>query len=149
MPKRFKELSNQDLDAYFAGNRDYHSCISKNQIDQSLNGKFCVVNMQDSGAGQGTHWTLLYDVRPDECIYFDSMGQVPPKKVKDFMRKTKKYVIYNPLQLQALGSIVCGYWCEMIADLLNKGESMQQIIAHFSSSSPKHNDQLIKKYFSS
>jgi hypothetical protein len=42
----------------------------------------------------------------------------------------------------------CGYWCELISDLLNKGESMKEIVSHFSQSSPAHNDELIKRYFS-
>lgn len=148
MPKRFKELSNVDLDRYFSRDPNYVPALSKDQADSKLNGKFSVINMQDSDKGGGTHWVLYYDVRPDECIYFDSMGEVPPKKIMSIMRKTKKYVIYNPLQLQAMGSIVCGYWAEMIADLLNKGETMEQIYKHFSTASPEMNDKLIKKYFS-
>ena len=147
MPPRFHELSNTDLDRYFASDPHYHPAISKNELSSSSIGKFTIVNMQDSNKGQGTHWVLLYDVRPDEVVYFDSMGSVPPRKVAAFMKKTGKEILYNPLQLQAMGSIVCGYWVEMIADLLNEGESMEQIYDHFSTSSPTHNDKLIKRYF--
>ena len=113
-----------------------------------MNGKFCVVNMEDSDKGHGTHWVLLYDVRPSEVIYFDSMGQVPPTQIKAFMKRTGKKQVINKLELQALGSVVCGYWCEMVADLLNKGESMSAIQHHFSDTSPQYNDELIKRYFS-
>jgi hypothetical protein len=146
---RFHELSNDDLDRYFESNPHYHPAISKNELSNSSRGKFTILNMQDSNKGHGTHWVLLYDVRPDEVIYFDSMGSVPPKKIASFLKSTGKEILCNPLQLQAMGSIVCGYWTEMIADLLNRGESLEQIYHHFSLSSPSEDDKLIRRYFSS
>lgn len=148
MPKSFPELSNTDLDRYFASDPHYHPAISKNELSDSSRNHFTVLNLQSSDAGGGTHWTLLYDVRPHEVIYFDSMGNVPPRKVASFMKRTGKERIYNPLQLQAMGSVLCGYWAEMIADLLNRGQSMENIYQHFSSSSPTHNDDVIRQYFS-
>jgi hypothetical protein len=104
--RRLPELSNVDIDRYFKGDPNYSPAISKNQISTNLDGKFTVVNMQDSDKGGGTHWVLLYDVRPDEVIWFDSMGQVPPRKAAAFMKQTGKTRIYNPLELQAMGSVV-------------------------------------------
>lgn len=54
MPRRYPELSSEDIDRYFARDRHYHPCVSKNQIDAQLKGKFTVVNMQDSNKGGGT-----------------------------------------------------------------------------------------------
>lgn len=90
-------------------------------------------------------WCLLYDVRPKEVIWFDSMGAAPPDKVLRFMRSTGKEVVYNPYQLQQLGSIVCGYWCETIAKLLWNGYSMREITNEFRKHSAADNDRRIGK----
>jgi len=148
MRKQLKELSSSDIDRYFRGDPNYYHCTSKDLFRPvQLDGRFAVVNMQDSDAGNGTHWVLVYDCRPNEVIYFDSMGEVPPQSIKKFMDWTGKRQVINKLELQAMGSVTCGYWCELIADLLNKGESMKTITSHFSKSSPEHNDELIQKYF--
>lgn len=95
-----------------------------------------------------TKWCLLYDVNPDATIWFDSMGAAPPTKVMRFVRSTGKPLQYNPNQLQQMGSIVCGYWCEAIAKLLWNGYTLEQILNEFKKHSPAQNDSTIKKKYS-
>ena len=143
------ELSNAEIDEHLSryGKGKVASTRSKDEVTyHDCRGKMTVVNMEDSDKGQGTHWCLLYDCRPDVCIWFDSMGAPPPKKVLRFMKATGKTIEYNPDQLQMLGSIVCGYWCEYIAKLLHStGYSLQEIVDELKKYTPAVLDAALMK----
>jgi hypothetical protein len=143
---RVHELTNVELDQHLKRYGKYAATTrSKDQVNADCRGKITVVNMQNSNEGSGTHWCLLYDVRPHEVIWFDSMGAAPPRKVLSFMKSTGKTIRYNPDQLQALGSVVCGYWCEVVAGLLWNGYSLREIIDEYKKQSPSVNDRQIMK----
>lgn len=147
MVKKLKELSNDDIDRCFAGDSDYGGCFSKDRLPKSLGSKFYVVNMQDEEKGNGTHWTMVYDCKPSEVIYMDSMGEVPPQSVKKLMNKTRKKQLINRFQLQPMGSSSCGWWCIAVAKALEKGVPMEDFILHFDMHDPEKNDKTLAALF--
>jgi len=89
--------------------------------------------MQDSDDGNGSHWVLVYDVNTrrgekKRCIYFDSYGISPPEEIKEFMRKSKKPLVYSDAQYQTLDSSNCGYFCIDTINRLEKGQSLETIL---------------------
>lgn len=147
MVKKLKELSNVDIDNYCKHLPNYGGCLSKNELPKTgLPSKFFVVNMQDSDKGGGTHWVLLDNRAPSAVQYFDSMGEVPPQKVKKLMNGTKKPQVINRFEIQPMGSVTCGWYCIAAARALTKG-NMEDFIAKFSMTDFKKNDRLLKRLF--
>lgn len=148
-PATLPELTNNQIDEHFAHNPHYSGCFPKDRLPSTrdLSNKFVFVNLQSSTQGNGTHWTLLFNCRPDCVIYFDSMGEVPPNEVSLRMRETNKKQIYNQHDFQPLNTSSCGWWCIYVANLLQKGKSLDEIVAHFHNSNVGHNEELLRNYF--
>lgn len=141
------ELSNDQIDNHFKGDAAYGGCYAKDEMPRNLAGKFVILNMQNSDDGQGTHWVLLYNCKPKQVIYFDSMGEVPPVKVKEFMNRTGKKQVFNKYQLQPLNSTSCGWWDIAAATAFQHGQSLSQFVSHFSQHDIKGNDRDLHKLF--
>lgn len=142
-------MSSTQIDHVFARNPHYAGCVSKDELSTAaqLGERFTVVNMQDSDKGQGTHWVLLYNCRPREVIYFDSMGEVPPKSVARIMKQTKKKTFISPYQLQSMGSVTCGYFCVVMAQALEGGGDYHHLLHTFDLNSTAANERAITKHF--
>lgn len=139
-----KELSNFDLDRIFKGSKYYGMTCCKDVLPK-LEQKFYIINLADDKDANGTHWTMVFNVRPDVCIYFDSFAQPPPQHVLKRMKQTGKPMFYNDLQIQNLDSIMCGYYvCYIIKELL-KGRKFMDILMDFGADTKK-NEKEIKAY---
>lgn len=81
--------------------------------------KIWIVNLGDRATG-GTHWTLVSDYHPTECIFFDSFGLSPPDEILKFMSRSapKKTLKYQDDQYQNVESDWCGEFCCFVALLL-------------------------------
>lgn len=145
MPKPLKELSNIQIDKKCQNNPNYGGCYSKDQLPKPLSNKFYVVNMQDHNAGNGTHWVLLFNCKPNIVIYFDSMGEgTPPTQIAKAMKSTGKKPQYNTTEMQTLGSSSCGWWCLACAKyLLQPNSTLPKFIQHFSIV-PAENEHLLQ-----
>lgn len=142
------ELSNVQLNTFYRNDSHYAGSVSKDHLpsDDKLSGRFCIVNLQSSTQGGGTHWTLLYNVRPDVVIYFDPIGQLPPESVYQFMLRTRKRHEINSHDLQPLGTSSCGWWDVYVEQRLSTGHSLKEIVRHFSNNLG-NNEQLLRIYF--
>jgi hypothetical protein len=145
--KGMPELSNVQIDEYFHSNPDYAGCFAKDELPMDMGNKFAILNMQNSRDGGGTHWVLLYNVDPKQVVYFDSMGEVPPVKIKQFMNRTGKKQVVNKLQLQPLKSSSCGWWDIAAAVAFEKGQSLSQFVSHFSQHDIEGNDSDLHRLF--
>ena len=124
-----RTLSNFQINQYFSKNKRFGGCYCKDELNNKRPGsKFWIVNMQDSDDGNGSHWVLVYDVNKKRCIYFDSYGISPPEVIKEFMRKSKKPLVYSDAQYQTLDSSNCGYYCIDTINRLEKGQSLETIL---------------------
>ena len=87
------------------------------------NGKFWIINLDDSSGG-GSHWCLLADkINNDCCMWIDPYGVYPPPEVVEFMKKSKaSHLLFNKTQYQDLESTNCGYFCIYFAEQLLNGK---------------------------
>ena len=104
------EKALQPLGFYFGG------VFSKDELPSTINGKIYVVNLGNMDTG-GTHWTLVSDFGPDECVYYDSYGLSAPDEIRKFMSTChfKKKLKYSDMQHQHLESDWCGEFCVFVA----------------------------------
>ena len=129
-----RTLSNFQINEYFSNNKRFGGCYCKDElINKKPGGKFWIINMQDSDDGNGSHWVMVYDAKQGDCgkkrcIYFDSYGISPPEEIKQFMRKSKKPLVYSDAQYQTLDSTNCGYYCIDTINRLEKGQSLETIL---------------------
>jgi len=128
-------LSNFQINEYFSKNKRFGGCYCKDElVDKKPGNKFWIINMQDSNDGNGSHWVLVYDCEKGSrgsskrSIYFDSYGISPPEEIKEFMRKSKKPLVYSDAQYQTLDSSNCGYYCIDTINRLEKGQSLESIL---------------------
>jgi hypothetical protein len=121
-------LSNFQIEKGNEHNPSFGGCFSRDNLPLHLDSKYYIVNL-DSQSGPGTHWCLLDNRRPHECIYCDSFGFPPPQEVAEKMQATGKHnLVYNDVDVQALGSEACGWWAEYFADKLGEGHDFRQVV---------------------
>lgn len=120
-------LSNYQIDSYYTGEPLYGGCCSKDQLKGvEPSGKFWVINLQSSTAGNGTHWVFVSDMNPVFCFYVDSYGVSPPPEIVAFMKKSASgRMKYSHDELQEMTSSECGYFCLYCIDRLLKHQSYE------------------------
>lgn len=138
-----KELSNFDMDRIFKGNKHYGGTFSKDVLPK-LQNKFYIINL-DNNDGDGTHWCLVYNCRPKQCLYFDSFGQPSPENVLKRMKQIGKHIYYNDMQIQNINSSNCGYYCVYVACNLALGRPYIDVILDFDPNT-KSNETKIENY---
>jgi hypothetical protein len=109
--------SNHQIRAYFRKvpdlQRRFGGVFSKDQLaGRAPDGKFYIVNLQDSGAGFGTHWVAVVDFMAVP-VYIDPYGVHPPPIIAEFMSRSRsrKPWRYSAAQYQTLESDQCGEYC--------------------------------------
>lgn len=123
-------LDNFTIEQAEKSDRRFGGCKAKDEVPARLGAKWYCVNL-DSSRGEGTHWTLLYNCRPKVVIYFDSYGMPPPEQVEHTMKRTGKEAVYNPVDFQTLGTQQCGWWVRYIAQQLDNGRPLNQVLAQW------------------
>lgn len=144
--KHFVSLSNTQIDNYYAGNGYYGGCYPKDELPDKIENKFYIINLDDSD-GEGTHWTLIFNVNVPAVIYFDPFGVVPPMNAIRLMKTSRKRIYYSMLELQNIMSNLCGYYCLYFADQLQQNRYFLDITTQDFVNNTKINDGVIKKYF--
>ena len=67
------------------------------------------------------HIGLLYFVKKNEIVYFDSFGvEHIPEEIKEFIGN--KNIKANIFRVQASNSIMCGYFCIVFIDFMLPGK---------------------------
>ena len=67
-----------------------------------------VSNIDPTGKG-GSHWVAFFHSRPNRLEFFDSYGRHPCEFGFSFPKSLQ--IFYNPYQIQAFGTQVCGHFC--------------------------------------
>ena len=146
-------MTNRQIDEYFANKSGYIGCMSKDEfttIKNELN--YLVINLEDSDAGNGTHWVCLLNSNT-YCYYFDSFGFPPPENVRQIIKRDlNKRIVYNTSQIQNEKSSLCGYYCLYFIDwMLKKPDDYLSFIMQFDKRDGDKdwkNEQIIGNYFS-
>jgi len=122
------ELSNFDIIKIIEDMKLSHvfgGVYSKDQLPTLERNKFYIINLQDSDAGNGSHWTAFFYHKPLTSIYYDSFGFIAPIPVQE---KIKPY-IYNDKETQNYKSSACGYYCiAFIKFLHNKNDKEKSFL---------------------
>jgi len=124
------QLSNFDINAIvnlIGLYQWYGGTFSKNEAPKTLKScKFCIINLQDSEAGGGTHWTAFYLVDAKTVVYFDSYGCYPPEEVVVL----RPHVIYQTDEIQMVNDAKdkkCGWYCLAFAQRILSGVPLDHI----------------------
>ena len=89
---------------------------------------------------------MLYFVKKNEIVYFDSFGiEHIPEKIKEFIRN--KNIKANIFRIQANNSLMCGYFCIGFIDFMLADKKLTEFTNLFSPNSFKKNDDIILCYF--
>lgn len=145
-------LYNTQIDSYYKYNKHYGGCFSKDEFPtRARSGKFYILNL-DHPEGQGTHYVMVFLLKRNYGIYFDSFGLDPPSDIDETMKKLKKENYRNIGQTQDIKSSACGWYCIYIIDHLLQGESYIDILNRFdthlyTSVSPTKNERILIDYF--
>jgi len=146
--KQLPELSNFQIEEYFAGHPAFLGCFAKDDIPSKLAGKTgCIVINMDSKSGGGTHWIVLL-LNKYESVYVDSFGMTPSENVLTFMRRCAKPMFFSDIQLQDLKSSSCGWFCICIGrECAVKGRDILDVLFKTFGKTPQHSERALLKYF--
>ena len=139
------ELSNFDIIKIIEDMKLSHvfgGVYSKDQLPTLQRNKFYIINLQDSDAGKGSHWTVFFYNKPLTSIYYDSFGFIAPLLVQE---KITPY-IYNENEIQNYKSSACGYYCiAFIKFLHNKTDKEKSFLTFLKLFNIKthHNDKIL------
>lgn len=152
------EMSNFDIDKAFTyrgrKNPRYGGTFCKNELLSEVGRpgkKIYIVNLQDSTAGPGSHWTICDNLNPNYTVYCDSFGVAPPIEVEKFLKMARnkagerKKILYNTIEIQDLDSSYCGHFCVFIGKMRLRGYKLSTIIDRFDIFHTKLNDKLVSK----
>jgi hypothetical protein len=138
-----KLLSNFEIEDFLTNDPLFGGSFSKDMLPFPPQPKFYILNL-DKSTGPGTHWVLLYNVRPSHVIYFDSFGMPPPRIVNKYMNQTGKRIVINKVNLQNIKSNCCGWYCLYVATNLRASprESLQSILRAFTCKTNNNDDMM-------
>ena len=99
----------------------------------------------DEYADVGTHWIALFCNR-NKIVYFNSFGvEHSPEGIKEFIGN--RNIKANIFQLQAINSVMCGYFCIGFIGFMLAGKKFTDFTNLFSPHDFKKNDDIILSYF--
>jgi hypothetical protein len=120
-----------------------HPDIERKKIGPTEN---VIINLDESTDQSGTHWVAVCNLkRLGNIIYFDSFGISPSDDIAKYLKSSGKKIVYNNGQIQAISSVLCGYYCIYILDKLNQGKSYESILSKFDDNGSSSNEYLMKK----
>ena len=139
------ELSNFDIIKIIEDMKLSHvfgGVYSKDQLPTLQRNKFYIINLQDSDAGKGSHWTVFFYNKPLTSIYYDSFGFIAPLLVQENITP----YIYNENEIQNYKSSACGYYCiafiKFLHNKTNKEEAFKTFLKLFNLQTFK-NDKIL------
>ena len=92
------------------------------------------------------HIGLLYFVKKNKIIYFDSFGvEHIPEEIKNFIGN--KNIKANIFRVQANSSVMCGYFCTGFIDFLLACKKLTDYTNLFSPYDFDKNGNIILRYF--
>ena len=92
------------------------------------------------------HIGLLYFVKKNEIVYFDSFGvEHIPEQIKEFIGN--KNIKANIFRIQANNSVMCGYFCIGFIDFMLADKKLTDYTNLFFPYNFDKNDSIILSYF--
>src|SRR5688572_21488503 len=94
----FRALTNYQIDNYFKNTKNYGGMLCRDELPQKFSKKFIVLN-QDLSSGDGTHYNLIFPTSKS-VLFFDPFGVAPCPEAVKYMKKSKKEIVFNTIDLQ-------------------------------------------------
>jgi hypothetical protein len=150
-------LSNFDIeDMAKDADLDLIGVFSKDQMPKERVAGCYIINLQNSGDGDGTHWICCKIFANGKACYFDSFGMPMPIEINSFLMKLKP-VATNNREIQDLKSDKCGYFCLAFCYYFNNFDpykadvfnAYQKLLDHYAQDTKQNDkivDELIKRY---
>lgn len=130
-------------------NKNFAGVFMRDELPHSFGKHSSLVMNIDGNNGPGTHWVCIVNQGDSDNVeFFDSYGLPPPEEAVTFMRTTKKPIAFNTSQIQALGSILCGYYCMLFITKRSQSKTMYDVLYKFNQTPNEKNPKIIHKYFS-
>ena len=127
---------------------EFLGCFSRNQLPPfpKTFPKSIIINTGHS-SGPGIHWVAMI-LLADECLYFDPFGvSIVETEILDYVKLRYQSFSYSNTCIQGVKSNKCGAFCvSFILSVKNKNDYIK-FIAHFNAPLLKHNDKILKRYF--
>lgn len=125
---------------YYNKNKLFGGVFSRDNLPKKCGYKFYIINFNKKHE-PGSHWVVVLSF--DRCYYFDSFGISPPPEIERFMQG--KEIIRNTYRIQALNSIMCGYFCIYIIDEMCKGRKFYDVLLEFDPNKYRVNDMIVMR----
>jgi len=139
-------LSNHDIEDMLKDSPSFTGCKMKDQYKgKPGRNKSGIVNLHSTGQ-PGSHWVMWYNL-PDKCVYIDSYGLAPPKKLESYLRKGNKELLYNDKQFQHDTTASCGLFCCYLIKEMDDGVDIQDLLLGFTQDDMNYNERLLQNYF--
>src|ERR1700753_241937 len=108
----YRSLTNANIDNYYKHEKKYLGTLPRDMLPKRFSNKFIILN-QDTSNGPGTHYNLIFPTK--QCvIFFDSFGILPCPEAEQYMKKSRKPILHNKIEMQNINSVLCGYYCLFI-----------------------------------
>jgi hypothetical protein len=127
---------------YYKGDSLFGGVYSIDNLPKKILNTFYIVNFNKQKE-PGSHWVCVISINESRCYYFDSFGIYPPPEIKKFMYDSNTEILINTYRIQALDSMMCGYFCIYMINEMCKGRQFYDILLEFDPNNYKKNDQLI------
>ena len=127
-----KPLSNFELSAAVKKLKikNFRGIFMRDELPQKPKNKECgILNLDDTGnnppGNNGTHWVCWFCTSPAKSYYFDSFGLSPPLEMQQYLRGE---IEINNVQVQPMGTNICGHLCLYILNKLSSGKKLNKVI---------------------
>lgn len=106
-----------------------------------------IIANTDDHTQVGQHWIAMHVDQRGRGVFFDSYGMSPTiHHHRHRLRKNTLFYTYNNKQFQSFNSKVCGQYCIMFLDYMNRGYTLEKFCNLFSTNYNK-NDYIVSKYY--
>ena len=137
-------LTNFEIQKYYQNQPRFNGVYSRNNLPKKIDDETYAINL-DECADVCTYWVALFSSR-SEIVYFDSFGvEHVPEEIKELIRN--KNIIADFFQVQANGSVICGYLCIGFIYFMLAGKKLTDFTSLFSPCDFKKNGNIILIYF--
>ena len=145
-------ISNHDINAYVARDpyisRIYGGTLAIDELPRTQQARptLFIVNT-DPAHLPGSHWLGVYV--SDKSEHFDSAGQPPLPRLKNFLsnQSLSSVYMYNNIRIQDSSSYTCGLFCLMYAYYRSRGLSFDTFLSMFSYSDLEQNESVVEYFY--
>lgn len=153
-------LSDADIRRMCSRSRSFVGCVRDNDLGREplptnidTNRCWFVLYQPRQQPDAVGHWVLVYWHRRT-AVFFDPFGMPPSQEIERFIRRlqrrtsgdygTARFTSRGERSNEPLEEITaesCGWWCVMVLQGLDRGESLRQILRGWSSTDQGSNEQ--------